>query len=281
MAGPFSEDVVVERVDEGRYTASVDHSWDTATLPQGGIVAAFGLRASAAEVGQPTTALRTCTTVFAGPVAAGDLEVEVTVLRSGRSAQQVLSTVRNAGAPSGATTLAVFGGSRRGPDFVDVTPPTVGRPDEYLSFADRPPPPPEFGSWPARPIWDRIDGKPAIGHAPWDEYVPTTSDVATWVRLVEPPVLEDGSLDPLAVPVLVDRMPGAVGERDANQTGQWFAPSIDLTVHFFRPAEPGWLLAHERARWAHDGWASAESMLWTEDGQLVAYATQMMVFAYE
>ena len=45
-------------------------------------------------------------------------------------------------------------------------------------------------------------------------------------------------------------------------------------------ADTTWLLAHDRARWADDGWASAESTLWTEDGKLVAYATQMMLFTY-
>jgi lipoprotein LprG len=41
-----------------------------------------------------------------------------------------------------------------------------------------------------------------------------------------------------------------------------------------------WVLAHDRARWARDGWASAESTLWDENGALVAYATQMMLFTY-
>ena len=39
-------------------------------------------------------------------------------------------------------------------------------------------------------------------------------------------------------------------------------------------------LGHDRVRWADDGWASAESVLWDENGTLVAYATQMMLFTY-
>jgi acyl-CoA thioesterase len=277
--GSFRDDVVVQKVGDGRYTASLDDSWNVAALPQGGVVAAFGLRAAAEQTGQPISALRTSTTVFAGPVASGDIEVEVTVLRAGRSATQVLSTVRNAGAPSGATTLAVFGSSRRGPAFVDVEPPAVGGPGEYPSFAEITPPPGVEPPVPF-PIWARIEGKPAIGHAPWEDYEPTSSDTATWVRFAEPPALADGSLDPLGVPVLVDRMPGAVGEREDSRGGPWFAPSVDLTVHWFHPAPVGWVLAHERARWAHDGWASASSTLWSEEGTLLAYATQMMVFVY-
>jgi acyl-CoA thioesterase len=65
-----------------------------------------------------------------------------------------------------------------------------------------------------------------------------------------------------------------------HEGDRWFAPSADLTVHLFEPADTEWLLAHDRARWADDGWASAETTLWTENGKLVAYATQMMLFTY-
>jgi acyl-CoA thioesterase len=75
-------------------------------------------------------------------------------------------------------------------------------------------------------------------------------------------------------------MPGCIGERIGPGGEQWFAPSADLTVHLFAPARSEWLLAHDRARWAHDGWASAESALWDESGNLIAYATQMMIFTY-
>ncbi len=279
MAGPFSDDVVVHRTGEGRYAATVDHSWDVATLPQGGVIAGFGLRAAAAEAQQPATSLKTCTTVFAGPVEAGALEIDVTVLRRGRSAAQVVSTVHNACVESGATTVSVFGSARRGPSFVDVAPPDVPSPSECRSYRD--PLPPGVEPMEPRPIWLRMDGRPALGHAPWEEYEATSSDVATWIKFDEPPRMDDGSLDPLAIPTLLDRMPGAVAEREGwPRRQQWFAPSVDLTVHLFRPATTEWVLAHDRARWADDGWASAESTLWDEQGQLVAYATQLMVFAY-
>jgi acyl-CoA thioesterase len=76
-------------------------------------------------------------------------------------------------------------------------------------------------------------------------------------------------------------MPGCIGERVGSRSNPWFAPSADLTVHLFAPAKTEWLLAHDRARWAHDGWASAESTLWDETGDLIAYATQMMIFTYQ
>jgi acyl-CoA thioesterase len=278
VAGIFAQDVVVERVGEGRYVAVLDHSWDLVPLPQGGVVASFALRAASEELADQTQQLRSCTAVFAGQVTAGDLEVAVKMLRRGRSASQVMASVQNRGANSGTTVLAVFGGQRRGPSFVEVSPPQVRTPGECPSYRDPRPP----GAEPAErpPFWTRVEGRAAMGHAPWEQYVPRGSDVATWLRFDDPPVLDDGALDPLGVLTLADRMPGAVSERLGHQGTPWFAPSADLTVHLFEPARTTWLLAHDRARWADDGWASAESTLWDEDGRLVAYATQMMLFTY-
>jgi acyl-CoA thioesterase len=104
--------------------------------------------------------------------------------------------------------------------------------------------------------------------------------VATWLRFDSPPQLADGTIDPLGVLTLADRMPGCVAERLGHRGPPWFAPSADLTVHLLKPLRTQWLLAHDRARWADDGWASAESVLWDENGTLVAYATQMMLFTY-
>jgi acyl-CoA thioesterase len=277
VAGTFAEDVVVERVGDGRYIASLEHSWDLFPLPQGGVVASFALRASAAELADPTQELRTCTAIFAGQVSAGDLEVDVTVLRRGRSATQVTATVRNVGETAGTTTVAVFGGRRRGPTFVDVSPPAVPPPLECPSYRD---PLPPGVSMDQRPFWTRVEGRAALGHAPWERYEPTTSDCATWLRFDDPPLSGGGALDPLAVLTLADRMPGSVAEIVGRDGDPWFAPSADLTFHVFEPADTTWLLAHDRARWADDGWASAETTLWTENGKLVAYATQMMLFTY-
>ena len=274
----FAEEISVEPAGAGTYRAALSHDWDLVPLPHGGIVASFALRAAATEVHDPSQQLRTCTTVFAGQVSAGDLEVDVSVLRRGRSATQVTATVRNPGSAAGATVLAVYGGPRRGPDFVDVAPPKVPAPRDCPSYRD---PAPEGVVKPDPfPFWERVEGRAALGHAPWEDYEPEASDVATWLRFDDPPRHTDGSLDPLAVLTLADRMPGCIGERVGRQGDPWFAPSADLTVHLFAPLRTEWVLAHDRARWAGDGWASAESTLWDEDGGLVAHATQMMLFTY-
>ena len=50
--------------------------------------------------------------------------------------------------------------------------------------------------------------------------------------------------------------------------------------HVLGDAGPGWLLSHNRARWAGDGYASVEMSLWDPERGLVAHATQMMVFSF-
>jgi acyl-CoA thioesterase len=274
----FAEEVVVEPEGEGRYRASLSHDWDLVPLPQGGVIAAFALRAAGMEVGEASQRLRTCTTVFAGQVSAGDLDVEVAVLRNGRTATQVMATVRNAGSAAGATVLAVFGAPRSGPVFVDVEPPKVPSPLDCPSYRD--PPPPGVEPFPPLPFWERVEGRAAMGHAPWEQYEPEGSEVATWLRFDDPPLLDDGSVDPLAVLTLADRMPGCIDEKVGRDGPQWFAPSADITFHNLAPHDTEWLLAHDRAHWAGDGWASAQSTLWDENGRLIAFATQMMLFTY-
>jgi acyl-CoA thioesterase len=276
--GSFAEDTVVERTAAGHYRAELGHDWDLVSVPQGGVIASLALRAAGLEVDDPGQTLRTATTVFSGQTSAGALEIDVQILRRGRSATQVLSTIRNEEAQAGATVLAVFGSSRRGPSFVDVAPPEVPRPAACRSYRD--PVPTGIDPIPPLPFWTRVEGRAALGHPPWEEHEPTASDVATWLRFDQPPLNSDGSLDPLGILTLADRMPGCIGEMTGHGGPPWFAPSADLTVHLLEPLRSEWLLAHDRARWADDGWASAESSIWDEHGTLVAYATQMMLFTY-
>lgn len=276
VVGSFAEDVVVEPTSPGRYRACLDHGWDLIPLPQGGIVASLALRAATIEVASPTTSLRSSTTVFAGQVVPGELEIDVQVLRRGRSAVQVAASVRNAGAEAGASVVAVFGGPRRGPSFVDVRPPEVPAPLDCPRYEDSMPA--ELLALGTPPFWTKVEVRRALGHAPWDDYAPTTSDSASWLRFQVPPVLADGSLDPLGVLTLADRMPGSVSEKTGPEGPRWYAPSADLTVHLLAALRTEWVLAHDRARWADGGWASAETTLWDQQGTIVAYATQMMLF---
>jgi acyl-CoA thioesterase len=286
MGNPFLEETTVRLIEPGRYTASVDPAWNLRPLPQGGIVTAIAARAMADALGNPDQRLRTLHTMFVGQVAHGPVDVAVETLRTGRSMSQLRAEVVNQGSAKGHITTAAFGASRAGFDFTDLRPPDVPRPDECGSFRD--PVPDWVEGWEPMPFWThRVDGRPALGHAPWEDYVPGRAERAMWYRYDDPPFMDDGAIDPLALVVLADTMPGAVGEKVGTQTRRdWFPPSIDLTVHVLDECRSPWVLAHNTARFAGDGYASADMALWDcgLDGagtpRLVAYATQLFFFSF-
>lgn len=286
VGNPFSDGSAVRATGEGRYEGHIDEAWNLRPLPQGGIVTAIALRAMEDRLSDPSQRLRTLHTAFVAQVAHGPVNVDVELLRAGRSMSHLRAEVRNPGSARGHFTTAVFGSRREGFEFTDLAPPPdVPLPHECPSYRD--PLPEGIEAFEPMPFWDRmVEGRPVLGHAPWDDYVPDRAECASWYGLDDPPLLEDGSLDPFALVVLADTMPGAVGEKVGRKERQWFAPSVDLTVHLLDECRSRWVLAHNRARYAGDGYASADMALWDygpdcdERPRLVAYATQLFLFSF-
>jgi acyl-CoA thioesterase len=289
----FAKQMAAVRRDviPGRYDVDVSSDWNCPMVPQGGLMAAVAAKAmilelagaeegDAADVGDlGDLRLRSLTTMFAAQVADGPVTIDVRVLRRGRSMSQLMAMVRNPGAEAGHTTIAVFGRPRRGYTFTDIAMPDVPVASDCPSFRD---PPPE--GWeqqrPTFPFWEMVEGRPALGRAPWEDYTPTTSDSALWYRLDELPTRPDGTVDPLALLVYGDTMPGSVGQKIGNDGAFWIPPSADLTVHLFAEQRSEWVLGHARARQANDGYASLEMALWDPAVGLLAFATQMMYFVF-
>lgn len=288
MGNLFAEETAVRRLETGRYEATVGEVWNLRPLPQGGVITALALRAMAEELGDPSQRLRTLHTAFVAQVADGRVLIDVDTLRRGRSMSHLRAEVRNEGAGQGHSTTAVFGAPRRGFSFTDIAPPAeVPPPDECPSWRD-PPPDGVEGFEPMRFWSERVEGRAVLGHAPWETHEADRAETAMWYRMDEPPILDDGTFDPLALVVLIDTMPGAVAEKlgDDRNRRTWFAPSVDLTVHLLDECRSPWLLAHNRARHAGDGYASADMTLWDcgPDGRdaprLVAYGTQLFLFSF-
>jgi acyl-CoA thioesterase len=256
-------------------------------LPQGGVVTAAAVRAMGAELSDCGQSLRSLHTTFVAPVSHGAVDINVEVLRKGRSMSQLRAEVRNPAAARGHLTTAVFGSPRRGFEFTDLAPPAGFVPlDQARSFRD--PPPPGIEPFIPVPFWQqRLEGRGALGHAPWEDYEPGRAEHGTWYRMDEPPMLADGTLDPLALIVMADTMPGAVAEKLGPQHHHsWFGPSADLTFHLLGPCRSEWVFAHNLARHAGEGYASVDMSLWDfgpdghDEGRLVAYATQVCFFTF-
>jgi acyl-CoA thioesterase len=278
----------------GRYHVDVSPAWNCPTVPQGGTMSAIAARAMQLELagdggpprgnganGTGGQTLRSLTTVYAAPVPAGPVTVDVDVLRRGRSMSQLSATVRVAGsADAGHTSLAVFGRERAGFAFTDLGMPDVPPADECVSYRDPVPEGVEVGEPFA--FWELLEGRAAMGHPPWEDYSPTSSDTATWQRFDQPPRRADGSLDPLMLVAMADTMPASVSERMGRVDTQWYPPSADLTVHLLGEPRSEWILCHKRARWAGEGYASIEMALWDPDpaAGLVAHACQVMFLVF-
>jgi acyl-CoA thioesterase len=289
MGNPFADDTRVARTAPGRYDATIPETWNLRPLPQGGVVTALALRAMEDALDHPEQRLRTLHTTFVGQVGHGPVTIDVELLRQGRSMSHLRSEVSNPGKPNGHLTTAVFGSTREGFAFTDLRPPeAVPPPEACPSFRDPPPDDVDFEfRGEPMPFWEQlVEGRAVLGHPPWEDYTPDRAERAMWYRFDDPPFLDDGMLDPLAVVVLADTMPGAVGEKVGPQDRMWFAPSVDLTVHLLDDCRSAWVLAHNRARYAGDGYASADMALWdcgpegVDSPRLVAYATQLFLFTF-
>ncbi len=285
MTNPFLEATTVRVTGPGRYEGSIDAAWNLNPLPQGGVVTAAALRAMAHLLDDPTQSLRTLHSTFVSQVAHGPITIEVELLRRGRSMSQLRAEVANPDGRRGHLTTGIFGSSRPGFSFTDLAPPTdVPPPTDCPSYRD--PPPPGVEGFTPMPFWhELVETRGVVGHPPWEAYVPDRAERIMWYRFDDPPFLDDGTIDPLALVVLADTMPGAVGEKVGPDDRRWFAPSVDLTVHLLDRCRSPWVLAHNRARFAGDGYASADMALWDCGGgdgppRLVAYATQLFIFSF-
>ena len=230
------------------------------------------------ELGHPDQRLRTATTFYVSPVPVGPLEIRVERLRTGRSGSQLLATARQAGSQSGGLTLVgVYGQDREGFEFTDAEHPEAPPPERC------PPPseaPPGYRRWRST-FFEQVETRNVRMHAPWEQgWEAGRAEALRWIRYRRAPRLADGTLDPLALVALTDTMPPAIGQKLGPGYPFFFAPSIDLTVHLFEATQDEWVLNRSRCRHAGRGYASAECELWSRDGRLLAYATQLMLLRF-
>jgi hypothetical protein len=123
-------------------------------------------------------------------------------------------------------------------------------------------------------FWSSVEGRTALDGT---GSVPPTSLNASWFRYDEPPLDADGGLDTRAAIALCDTMPSAVWQPMGGDRQGLVVVNTDLTVHVVGRACSAWVLGVNRAHRIGDGYASVELELWDEAGELVAFATSMMV----
>lgn len=272
-AADLAIDTAVTPLGSGAYAARLPMAWDF-VAPSGGVLMTVALRAIVAEIGDPAFKPISATAVFCAVVPAGAMRTRVEILRRGNAVVQARAALSAEGAGElGLEVSATFGRERRGPDFLDKSPPAVPRVHEAPPMDERHR---ILGLRP--PFFENFDARRALGDR-FSEPVWSFAEArfAQWLRYLAPQRLPDGTLDPLAIPPVADTMPPAVVQKQGPDAPVFYAPSLDLTVHFLDPTPREWILVSAHARRARAGYATAENEIWDDDGRLLAYATQTMM----
>jgi acyl-CoA thioesterase len=260
VASAFAQATAVAPLRDGSWSAGYDAAWSTQLGANGGYLAAIAVRAMAAELDDPTREPRSLTCHYLRPPNAGELQVDVTVERSGRTLSTLSARVTQEGR---LCVLAIAAFAQEPPAVLDYAgaPPQAPAPD----LVERLPPPPDV------PIVAQFDVRPAIGAPPF-----TGADEAItggWMRFADPQPLDAPALAMLADAWLPAPMP--------RLTGPAIAPTIDLTVHFRAPAAAAAVAADEHvlavfaSRTSAGGFFEEDGELWSRDGVLLAQSRQL------
>ena len=256
----FDEATRAEPLGEGRYRGAMDPGWFGPPGPNGGVIAALILRAMRAEVAQITDGERlprTMTLHYLRPPGVGEVEIEVLVERSGRSATTCSARMSQGGK---LTTIALCVLSL---DYEGVAEWAPQMPD--VPSAEETPTLGLDGTAP--PMFQRLETRGVFGPPPFSGG--TEPEVGGWLRT------QDGDkLTPELVALYTDAWwPAPFSVLDAPA----MAPTLELTIHFRARPEPEDELAlvHFRSDAAIDGIFDERGEVWGTDGRLLAQSRQL------
>jgi acyl-CoA thioesterase len=271
-AGDFlvDTDVTADPGVEGRYRLDLSPAWNV-FYAFGGITMAVALRAAERALDRDDLRPLTATALYVKPVSAGPVEIDVSVLRNGRTAAQATASLRNGGGGEGPALFLTTAFGQSHPslvDYVDARFPDVPPPEACE------PPPPQDDDSPFRdiPFHRQTDWRPTH---PWDRdnWQPSTAEMSSWTRLLKEPRLPDGSIDPVSLCIPADILGSAVSQR-VPPDQPWLVLTLELGLHFLQPTESAWVLQHTVAPHAGDGYASGHVFLWDDQRRLLGFATQ-------
>jgi acyl-CoA thioesterase len=252
----FARATAVEPLGDGAWRATCDGGWSTELGPNGGYLAAIVLRAMAAELGDPARHARSLTCHYLRSPHEGELRVEVTVERSGRS----LSTLTARLSQDDRLCIVAVGAFAIALDGVldyNGSPPAATDPDST----------PRLQPTPQVPMTEHFEMRPALGaplYAGADEALS-----GGWLRF-------DDDAAPLDAPALAMLADAWWPSPLPRLTRPASLPTVDLTVHFRSPpTTDGPVLAVFRSSTSAGGFFEEDGELWSRDGVLLAHSRQL------
>lgn len=245
------------RVGEGRFapTVHVGGAWDPDEQhfsPLGGLVVHEILRARAQR---PALALSRVSFDILGRIGFEEFDVDVRIVRPGRTIELVEATVGIAGRAV-VSARAWFLGEQ------DTDSVAGGEPDRL-------PTPESLASWPLTSVWTggyiaSLDTRP-VG-------TPQPGRTTAWVR-TRVDLIADEPVDPVAAFIaLVDTANGIAVRQEPTK---WMFPNVDLTLHLYRRPETPWTGLDTTVTFGHTGQGLTSTVLHDHHGP-VGVAQQIL-----
>lgn len=265
------DDLRLERVPgtKGRFSLTFDAGWKVLYV-FGGVTFAAGVQAVLELIERDDLVPVSAQATYIEPMLEGLAAIDVDLIRVGRSGAQARVSIWNTDDPaadgSPALVIDVMLG-RHNPSvggFNDRTMPAdagspldaISRDDMGEHFVDVP-----FHAQNEFRLVGGLDPQPD----------PTARSLS-WFRLTSSPIDESGAWNAPALAIPGDILGPAVGK--AMRGERFFVVTLQLSIQWFAPARTEWILQHAVGVHANQGFVTGTSELWSEDGTLVAFATQ-------
>jgi acyl-CoA thioesterase len=255
----FASATAVQRIEPGRYSATVAEGWDIAGNANGGYLLAILARSVAAETGKPDPV--TITGHYLAPARPGPVTVNVGVRRAGkRHATAVADLIAGDRTCLTALVTTTDLADSSGPERIDAVPPPLPPPDECVPVEPSATfPPPFMGRVELRLHPD--DAAFALGRPSG------RAEMRGWLRL------RDGEpLDSIGLVLATDAFPPTVFNADLPVA---WTPTVELTAHVRALPATGWVRCAFATRFISGGYLEADGVLWDAQDRLVAESRQL------
>ncbi len=202
---------------------------------------------------------------YAAAPQVGPADLDVEVLREGRSVASLRTQLAQEGAPkvSALITAGTLPEAGAPPRHLAAHPPQMPLPEDCIAH-EMPEGTPRNG------IVEQLEIRLDPATAAWTRgSFGGGAEVRAWVRSA---VGRD--VDPLMLLTVADALPPVTLELGIPG----WVPTLELTVFLRSKPVQGWLRCVQRARLVHGGWLDEECEVWDASGQLVVQARQLAAY---
>ncbi len=252
----IAKDSQFEPLSTDRWQLEFSDRWNVGNIPNGGYQMAAVARVLAEKMPHPHPL--TVTGHYLNPTRIGPAEVSCELLKTGKRISTGLARV----VQEGRQTLHITASytdltASKGPTVVELEPPPLLPPEQCIALNDVV----QHEAGVHKNLECRLD--PSC--ADWGQG--GSAELRLWTRFA------DGSPpDLFSLLFFADAQPPPIFNRRGN-TG--WVPTVELTVHLYKPPAPGWLRGRFRSQVVQDGNLEEDGELWDSTGALVATSRQM------